>query len=351
MAFVFVLLINIQNPGFDGSFEGLGIRENQFIKDHKTIDSIFKEDEKIIIEVVPEGNNLGILINDISQLEKTLQSRFDTISFRSILNTINLVYSKKQIKKKSIQNALVKFSRSKIFGDLISRDKKSFLIIVGISDDEPSTVVPKINESLSNIDFEGVYTFHTTSQFHVEHAINNTLFKDLVKIILSLFISFILIMMWAYRSVHSIVYLISVVLVGLVVAFFVLTILDVTFNLISLLVLPVVIVLSVADAIHLLTGIISEDSSLDIKQRIKNVYSKYIIPSMLTSLTTAVAFFSLAFNETKSVVELGFVTGISILASFILTYTISPFILKYLPNVKRSNKVFHDFSQYFTKST
>ncbi len=337
----------LKKPGFDGSFESIGIKENHYIHDLKYIDSLFHEDRKIFVEVIPKDTTLSVLMSDMNQFEQNLKQNFDTISFRSVLKLSRLFYNHKQRKKIPVSKALAKFSQIPLFKDLIGRDKKSFLVILSVHPDSAKIVVDKYQKSIESTDFQGVAHLNVTSEFHIEDTINEVLIHDLGRIILGILISFILIMLLAYRSLFSIIYLMFIVILTLVATFFVFQQFDLPFNLITLMVLPVVVVLSVADGVHLLTGMGTVDSALPKKERIQLVYHKYMLPSFLTSLTTAVAFLTLGFNDTASVVDLGQITGISVLVSYLICYLTTPFIFRKWYRPGRINQGFFVVTNLF----
>jgi len=342
-----LLLTLVKNPGFDGSFESLGIRKNHYISDMNTIDSIFHEDKKVFIEVIPEETNLETIVADMDSFNKHLKQEFDTISFRSVIKLANVFYSNQEKKKTPVKKALEKFSTIKIFQDLVSKDKNSYLLVLGLKRGDPKLIVDKIEQAKNTTQFHGIKKLNITSEFHIENSINQVLMTDIGRIVLSIFIAFILIMILAYRNYFTIFYMMAIVVLTLVATWVVFLQFGVPFNLITLMVLPVVIVLAVADGIHLLTGLSKESTEIPLSQRLKEVYQKYLIPSFLTSLTTSVAFLTLSFNHTKSVVHLGQITGISIMISFIICYLVSPFIIIKWYRSSRTNNRFFVISSFF----
>lgn len=344
--FLLLLASQVRPPSFDGSFESAGLRENRYIRDYRNIDSLFQDGYKVLIEVVPNEVSLAEVISDLKGFEKNLKPLFDTISVRSVLDLSNVFYSGRKRQSVTIQTAMKKFVKVKLFRDLISKDQKSFLVVLGIEADGAKVIVEKIDKALAASSFDSIKKMNITSPFHIEEAINKVLLKDLLRIIWSVLFAFILIMLIAYRSFFSILYLVITVLISLLSTFFVFQLYGKPFNMITLMVLPVVIVLSVADGIHLLTGMsIVGGSSL--AEKVKRVYQKYATPSLLTSVTTAVAFFSLSVNDTESIVHLGQIAAIAITLSFVSCYLVTPFVFIKWFKPSRINRHFFKATVFF----
>lgn len=89
---------------------------------------------------------------------------------------------------------------------------------------------------------------------------------------------------------------------------------------ITVLALPIVLVLSLSDAIHLLSGLSHEKD-------IESLLSKFIAPSLYSSATTAVAFFSFSFSDSPFIQQLGVLTGVALILEFLFSFAIAPILL------------------------
>jgi predicted RND superfamily exporter protein len=126
---------------------------------------------------------------------------------------------------------------------------------------------------------------------------------------------------------------------------------DAKVNLITLLAIPIVIVLSIADIVHLITGFYSptyhqEEKSVKIIQSLK----AYLLPSFLTSLTTCLAFYSLALSQSEHIQKLGLIAGTAIIGSFFFTYLFIPILLRWLPNKKLKDHGVTKLSKHFSSN-
>jgi len=96
----------------------------------------------------------------------------------------------------------------------------------------------------------------------------------------------------------------------------------------------IILTLATADCIHLATAIFRNaqqqpalEKSLLIAQALRSTFR----PITMTSLTTAVGFFSLTFSESPPFAHLGIIAGMGVLFAWALTLSLFPAMLKLLP--------------------
>ena len=337
----------IRNVGFDSGFASLGIQDDKYLEARKKVDDIFHRNKRIIVEVIPEEGNFLQVQADMRLWEEQLSLEYDTILFKSWIKAVSLLYSNKQLRELPKETIFNRFAEIELFQNLVGENRKSFLVVLEIPYGETKRVIEKYNRALENTDFELIYTFHVSSSFHLEKAVNDSVLKDIKLIIAALLLFFVIIMLWAYRRLYAMLYLVFNVFIAMLVALAVHSFVGQPLNLITILVLPVVIVLASADAIHLLTGFYGQKEGLTSKEKVQNVYFKYGIPSLLTSLTTSVAFFSLLFNNTKSVFTLGWITGVTVLIIFVLCFCMSPWLFRFAKPQNIEKHPFNNIANFF----
>lgn len=332
---------------FDSGFDTLGIKEDKYIEARKEVDATFNRNQKIAVEVAPKEGNFLDIQEDMELWEKELNAEFDTIHFKSWIKALSLLYSNKDLEEKSREEILQRYSEIELFQNLVADDKSSFLVLIEFPKFDEKTILEKFDKARKNTNFKLDYSFNITSRFHIEEAVDTSIVRDVKRIIGFILLFFIGIMFIAYRRFFGMFYLVCIVLISMIGALVVYSFSGLALNLITILVLPVMIVLASADAIHLITGFYAQDPYLSTQERVRNVYHKYFTPSLLTSLTTSVAFFSLMFNKTESVYTLGWMTGSSVLIAFILCFTISPFIFRLAKARNIQNHSFLKLSKFF----
>jgi len=325
----------IRHPGFDSAFENLGIQNNVYIDDAPFIDSVFNQKQNVYVELIPHHEFFGSVIKDIKAYEENLTRLFPEVQFRSPINFAEAIYGMERLDTMSVSNALSRLSTVNLLKDVIAIDSSSFLVVIGLDKDRQDIVVNKLDKAWTSVQNHKKYTVHSSGLALVENAMNESIQKDMLYILLLLFICFALIMYVSYRSKFATSYLLGMVTASLVTGIFIYVLSGFPFTFVGIMVLPVVVVLAAANAIHLMTGYFAlKEGTHD--EKIRAIYKKYLLPSFLTTITTSFAFFTLMFTTTKSVFTLGWVCGLTILVSFLICFTTTPFLLQYAParNIK-----------------
>lgn len=90
---------------------------------------------------------------------------------------------------------------------------------------------------------------------------------------------------------------------------------------------PVILFVSTSDAIHLINSF-RDNHNEQFTERLNAAVRKVFIPTLLTSITTAIGFFSLISINTAPIQKLGIFTGIGVLTAFLVTYVFGPLLIK-----------------------
>jgi len=110
--------------------------------------------------------------------------------------------------------------------------------------------------------------------------------------------------------------------------------LKVKINLLSSLLPPVLFFVSMSDAVHLIS-VFSKVPDTNQLKRCRKVIQTIWVPTLLTSLTTAVGFLSLLRINTEPVQVLGLFAALGILIAFIITFTLGLLFIPSLNQLKR----------------
>ena len=140
----------------------------------------------------------------------------------------------------------------------------------------------------------------------------------LVTIILLLLIyrSFNIMLLPLLMSVSSLVYLLGFM-----------AMLKVELSILSVLIPPIILFVSTSDAIHLVNAYRQNEEN-DFLKRLKGAIKKVFSPTLLTSITTALGFFSLLILPTQPIQELGMFAGIGVLIAFGVNFLFGPLLIR-----------------------
>jgi len=140
----------------------------------------------------------------------------------------------------------------------------------------------------------------------------------LVTIVLLLLIyrSFNIMLLPLLMSVSSLVYLLGFM-----------AILRIELSVLSVLIPPIILFVSTSDAIHLVNAY-RQNEEKDFIKRLKSSIKKVFSPTLLTSITTALGFFSLLILPTQPIQELGVFAGTGVLIAFGVNFLFGPLLVR-----------------------
>ena len=145
------------------------------------------------------------------------------------------------------------------------------------------------------------------------------------------FIIAALTLIFVFRQIKSLFIALFSIIVSLVWASAIMSLLDISINVISYLTFNLLMVIGVSDAIHLLMKYHEEtNKNTDKVEALKKVIVKIGSALFLTSFTTAVGFLSLTITNVRILQEFGIIMGIGISILFVVTITVMPCILLYI---------------------
>ncbi len=144
--------------------------------------------------------------------------------------------------------------------------------------------------------------------------------NDFLKFLIgSLVLSFGLLLL-IFRNFKSALLPFLISLLSIVWLFGFIGMVDFKINLLSSLLPPILFFVSMSDAVHLMNALKKSDNP-DLGDRLKNALKIVWVPTLLTSVTTAIGFLSLIWINTEPVQLLGVFAAIGILIAFVITFT------------------------------
>lgn len=156
-------------------------------------------------------------------------------------------------------------------------------------------------------------------------------FIDLIKkdflyfLIAALTISFLALVL-IFRSLKTALLPYAISLSTLIWLLGLMAFLGVPITIVGSLIPPVILFVSSSDAIHFINAYRGSEEKAYLN-RLKASLKKVILPTFLTSITTAIGFFSLITITTDPIRDLGIYTGIGVLFAFIITFFFGPLLI------------------------
>jgi len=335
-------------PQLTGSLSGFELENNWHFEQYKKTDSLFGHQQKIYLHVTPKNDNRNQTFDGVAYLSKNISESYPEVS---IISPVSFYVGMKD-HWKSKDSSLVSFFKEAesipILNQLIAKDKKSFLIVV-TSKNNKDLNVKEFNKIIQN-PIDGILAVKAISPMHIEDAIARYIKFDVRNIIVLILLFFFLYIMLVFRNLYAVLFTGSIVVVSIVATLYLFSLFGFRMNLISVLAIPIVLILSLSDALHLLSSYVKYNYIEQKNERLKTVISHVIIPSFFSSATTAAAFFSFYFfNESPFIKEFGLITAIAIMLEVVITFSIAPFLLYKFNIMKVYDKQIIGLSIFFIR--
>lgn len=214
---------------------------------------------------------------------------------------------------------------------LIDEQGKALAIQLEISvdpDDNESTEaiyrkIQNITEPLAEeFDFDVYYAGTPVVNVEISRIMENDNQRYFPLIILVI----TLILLVLFRSFLAPVLALSVSIISIALTFGLMTLMDISLNIVTTILPIFIITIGVTDAIHLLSKSKGESHS-ETKEALFFKVSRLYRAMLLTSLTTALGFFSLSFTDIVNIRDFGIMVGLSTLIAFMISVTVLPALM------------------------
>ncbi len=324
MSFILLLLLSLKlhTVRVSGELTGFDLKGNKLYHDAKQFDTLFGQfSKRFYFNITPNTENAEDFWNSLGSFEKSLKKLAEKVQIISPRKFAKFKFSLQDSNSHfSTSHQLKELKKHPQLCHLISNDRKSILVIVNflesqIQIDSIDAIIAKKSNNIQSIE--------VMSLNHLSDAIEYSILKDILLIATVICLFFAIYIYWVYRSFSAIVFATLMMGTSIWMSFCLISTLGYNINIITVLVLPIILVISLSDAIHLLSGLKAENNH-------GILISTYILPSLFSSLTTAAAFFSFYFSESSSIQQLGMLTGIGLLLEFVLSFSMAPFLLQFV---------------------
>lgn len=223
-----------------------------------------------------------------------------------------------------------------ILGNLISPDGKVGAVLLRLKSkpkdpDFLKGYVSELRELLRTFPWRGVRLYAAGSPVE-QYDLTDSIQRDQKVFIPSVIIFLILATFLIYRNFPSVIVAMSVVAVTLVWTFGTISLMGHPLNIINSLLGPVVMIISVTSAIHLINLFCElRPHHTSLKECISMTFEHLAVPCFLASATTVAGFLSLLLNRVPAVQSFGLCASIGTVYSFVVVMVLTPVLLPVLP--------------------
>ncbi len=288
--------------------------------------------------------------NDIETLRNTNYNLKEVIKELSI----NPIYQDQIINSDSNVFSLIiylhknlEMEEAKIDYDNFKISKNKYLEIKNKNDTKRNILISEIRNITNKMDDKHEYFLGGVEM--ITSDVIDFVKKDIITFSICVTLIIILVLFYIFKKIIfvficliSSVY--SVFVIFGVISFFQIEVTAISSNFSAL-----IFILSISMNIHIINYYRLLNTNSDIK--IKTTFAKMFWPCFYTSLTTIVAFGSLILTDIKPIIDFGIIMTLSLIISFICSFSILPLLLFIAPNNSQSNKNIFMFKDLFSSLT
>jgi predicted RND superfamily exporter protein len=280
----------------------------------------------IVVSPKPAAN-IATIFDDLALLRQALASVGDGVSFQSIDSARDQLFLYDLALTDSVRALTRALRENPLARTIISADASSFLIVVSSSGNDERQLLRVLGEHR----WGDAYSQHRIlASLELEQDIAAGLERDL-RILIPVAMFLMLLALWvAFGHWRALLLPVFASVASTVVTFALFSATNVTINLVTLLALPIVLIVGLANSCHFLA---KSDSLAEGRDNIDAAVAQSLQrvgpPFFFSSLTTAIALASLGFNDFPPIANLGRLSAGALLIAFFLVLLAAPLSLRW----------------------
>jgi len=325
----------IRPPVIDGSMVDQLSGSNERLEVARRISGAAGGASTAAVIVSPGAASIAGIFADLVELRRQLTALDNGIAIRSIDAAADQLFLYRLDGADPVGGLLVALRDNPESATIINADATSFLIVIT----SPGSLDLAVLDILDARSWEGVYTEHAVlASAQLERDVAAGLEKDL-RLLLPVIVAVTLVALFiAFGCWRALLLPLFASVASTVVTFALFSAAVVTINLVTLLALPIVLIVGLANSCHFLAKSGSAPGSRNnVAAAVRLTLQRVGPPFFFSTLTTAIALASLGFNELPPIANLGLLSAAALLIVFLLVLLAAPLSLRwYLQGSGRS---------------
>lgn len=228
-----------------------------------------------------------------------------------------------EIKRKALEDDLIR-------GDLISEDARTTAIIVGFDEDRidevRAGVIQRIHEIVDPKLPHGVRAYYNGS-LEISETYNRITLDNQRTFTPPLLLFTLFAIYFAFRSVRKTFLSMLAILISVLWTLGLYSLMGFTYNVLSSMLVPLIVVLAIADDVHIMQHWDEERRRGSTEQAFKATVSHLVAPLFGASATTALGMLSLATSSVVAVRSFGIGSAVGIMVDFVISLILMPTLL------------------------
>lgn len=327
VALVVFFAIQLQPPTYSGSMVDQLAANNPRAQAAALIASARGHTETVVAIIAPGSANVGNAFADLRVLEATIAELSEPAFVRSAHSFEGQLLLFGHDVDTSLSAFLLALQQGDRANSLVSKEARFFALAADVSSADAAQIVALIRGH----EFpSGLTTVAVLAAAALEEDVATGLRQDLRRLIPAIVFVMLGALLLAFGHWQSLVLPVFASIASSVVVFSFLSLANVSINLVTLLALPIVLIVALANSCHFLA---KSSTVLDKNEDLDNVVAltmrRVAVPYLISCLTTAVALGSLGFNEIEPIRTLGLLAATSLVTSFALIILFAPWALRW----------------------
>ncbi|OUR95368.1 hypothetical protein A9Q84_16155 [Halobacteriovorax marinus] len=333
--------------------------EQEFGRDDTIVIAIHHPDGVLnpqTIKLLKELTDKLYLVHDIIQVDSLtnfnwVHSFDDVIEIEPMFGDEEVELSKNYVNKR----AEIVMNHPELPGALISKDATTTFVTGFLKprfgkNINNKKIVEETQELIKAYNIPPLKIVITGSSY-LTHSVKSVSSGDLAFLLPVLFLVITFLIYFIFRSFRVVIISLSILVMTNILTFGISGFFGFAFSNLTFTIPIILLAICIADAVHLLSSFFSSYKvNNDILQSLRDSYKKNFKPTLMTSITTAIGFFSLATSNSTPLVEMGMVSGLGVLLAWFTSYAlIGPLILTLGVRTKISKVLHNDFWWRYSK--
>ena len=288
-------------------------------------------------------DNIDTIQNSNYNLEKVIKElSINPIYKDQIINNDSNVFSLIIYLDKNLE-----IEKAKTDYDSLKISRNKYLEIKKENDAKRNILISEVRNIINKMDDNHEYYLGGIEM--IASDVIDFVKKDIITFSISVTLIIILVLFYIFKQIKFVFICLLSSLYAVFVIFGVISFFQIEVTAISSNFSALIFILSISMNIHIINYYRLLKTKPDIK--IKTTFTKMFWPCFYTSLTTIVAFGSLILTDIKPIIDFGIIMIISLIISFISSFSILPLLLFITQNNKQTNNNIFKFKDLFSSLT
>ncbi|MEZ4808326.1 MAG: MMPL family transporter [Flavobacteriales bacterium] len=220
----------------------------------------------------------------------------------------------------------------RIEGSFIARNGRSLLVIAqarpGLSKDRSDAFLHAVEGAVREA---GLVDVHLAGRIHGQFHYIRMMLEELVLFLSSAVMLLAVFLWWGFRSLWGVLVPIGTVGIAILWQVGAMSLFGQPLGILTMLLPTILFVVGMSDVVHILEHYLDElRAGIPRREAIANTYHNVGLPTFLTAVTAGVGFATLGSASIQPLQEFGWFTGIGVLLTFLIAFTLLPALLLFV---------------------